>query len=680
MIVRMFMISFVLAIAESARAVVVAGPPRLSAKFNMLYSAYDPNSKRTRKLFSEARGNLCHKWLNAAIPPPRSGGLAPDYRHIPPLAQPHLNPADYIPLFTEFLKQRPWLTDHGHQLGITLPVGGMKGGLLNREIDVSCVTINGRSYVALTIIRDPNEPDLSVPCFANSMTPWLKAYHGTSGYSIAVILGYGLMASDDPELGHHLLEDKPGCYSTPVFSTARGYACPHRMFGSGQFCRFVVELLTDPNRRNDVKKGRKDNIQWINPERSTRVERILVETNSGASASDHRYLTFEAALEAFPVIQGIHRPDPILCFRDYNSEAESAGLASMSIPQIKCPICGHSFLILDRDPQYLICTECEYSRKMAPIAVITATLRGRMRATDPYGADTSVQSDQDSVKSEGSVKTECKSECKSESPVPPWQKDRQVKPVPSCSTGARRRDAVTHAPSVGAMVLSQVRPVRPGFETRIQRRSSVHNDDTRSRWQVDLGGSRWSGATSWPDHNSSWSDFHDCHQPILSDAHQAFLRNTGPPQLTLKHKKETWGIDLDRMTQRNLSTETVRDIRFGPKDPPIKLQYHDDPTLVYRQINNEPAWKRTRGSRSAREEPDDTEVDQLAKNLTTPSQLAKNLTTQPYNTLTCHNVCREINCSGQCKLPNAHSGSCNCMQHFRVFDALDAFAAGDERA
>jgi hypothetical protein len=115
MIVRMFMISFVLAIAESARAVVVAGPPRLSAKFNMLYSAYDPNSKRTRKLFSEARGNLCHKWLNAAIPPPRPGGLAPDYRHIPPLAQPHLNPVDYIPLFTEFLEQRPWLTDHGHR-------------------------------------------------------------------------------------------------------------------------------------------------------------------------------------------------------------------------------------------------------------------------------------------------------------------------------------------------------------------------------------------------------------------------------------------------------------------------------------------------------------------------------------------------------------------------------------
>ena len=135
-----------------------------------------------------------------------------------------------------------------------------------------------------------------------------QCWHGTNGYALENLAQNGLASSCNADLGHNFLENHQGVYVTPKPGCAWGYATPQLLFqdqdldpDSQRWIRFIVEIDVDLKNRIGVKKGEKDNVQWIFPGWACLITKIIIATNAPPNAGDYRFFNWDPSLEAGPV-------------------------------------------------------------------------------------------------------------------------------------------------------------------------------------------------------------------------------------------------------------------------------------------------------------------------------------------------------------------------------------------
>ena len=202
---------------------------------------------------------------------------------------------------------------------------------------------------------------------------WIRTFHGSSFYALTGVNQWGALAGTDPGL-HGILEidgkQLVGVYTTPIFHTAVGYATPHRVFGTDRWFRVVLELCC---RECDVKKvtRSKNNRQWIFPERSIRLHRMIILPNSPPNSNDPRYMDWDPSLEALlswqyspvPVGRILEPPPP-----------PPAPKSTPTVPPIpiKCGICPSTNIVATATGW--TCEECKFVQRdrVAPARVATS--------------------------------------------------------------------------------------------------------------------------------------------------------------------------------------------------------------------------------------------------------------------------------------------------------------------
>ncbi len=131
------------------------------------------------------------------------------------------------------------------------------------------------------------------------------AFHGTWMYALWPIMASGcLLGSFSKDRGHGFW--MPGVYCSPYLETALSYGRPHMMFGDGIWCRAVLELRVDLEKRSGRhKKGE----QWVFQPGNLEIVGLWLKANAPPSAGEERLNTWDPMLEAVP--RGWQRPPPV---------------------------------------------------------------------------------------------------------------------------------------------------------------------------------------------------------------------------------------------------------------------------------------------------------------------------------------------------------------------------------
>ena len=205
------------------------------------YALSSPEMDRLRGLrsqFSDARGDLCKRWTEEATPA---------NRYFPALAKVYTSPIDAMQAFRKWIQLRPWM-------GLSISnCDGVRG---RHGVD----TPQGQSIeddeFGELLIFDVNttKTKLDHTGQQHDISHWETSYHGTGFYGLGNLITHGILASESEELGHGILDNTPGVYTSPIYGCAWGYATPHLMFDRERWFRVVVECLTNPEKRISTPK------------------------------------------------------------------------------------------------------------------------------------------------------------------------------------------------------------------------------------------------------------------------------------------------------------------------------------------------------------------------------------------------------------------------------------------
>ena len=180
-------------------------------------------------------------------------------------------------------------------------------------------------------------------------------WHGAPWYAAGNIMKNSFLGFNDKELGHRILEDKPGAYVTPRKNFAPGYATAQLLFHDEslpperqRWCKCIFECRTNINRRIGKKAGKNDNVQWVFPEAALRVVAFHVATNCPPGDGEGRYAFWKPELEARPpgVLFSQIRKINSKVVEDTPVEAvESVDIPSSSEKKhMKCLRCGEGLM------------------------------------------------------------------------------------------------------------------------------------------------------------------------------------------------------------------------------------------------------------------------------------------------------------------------------------------------
>ena len=124
-------------------------------------------------------------------------------------------------------------------------------------------------------------------------------WHAASFYGMFNIAKNGFLASNDKELRHRILTNKPGTYVTPRKNCAWGYSPAQLLFHEESLpddkqrrCKCFFECRTDVNKRLGTKIGKNDNVQHIYPETALQVVAIHIAKNSSPQDQEGRFATW----------------------------------------------------------------------------------------------------------------------------------------------------------------------------------------------------------------------------------------------------------------------------------------------------------------------------------------------------------------------------------------------------
>ena len=199
-----------------------------------------------------------------------------------------VSPADYAPALQKWFQLRPQVSDQlgGYCWGQEVNAGDFENHGDDTSFDWK------KDFGAVLIFPlDHSDP-------TRDTSQWVVSYHGTNFYALGNVMMFGLLASESEDKGHAILENMPGCYTSPLYLCARGYATPHRMFNTNRWFRVIAECLVNPNKRLRVVSRTPVNKQWIHPERECQVTRIFVDCNAPPDAGDYRFIDWKPELEA----------------------------------------------------------------------------------------------------------------------------------------------------------------------------------------------------------------------------------------------------------------------------------------------------------------------------------------------------------------------------------------------
>jgi hypothetical protein len=442
-------------------------------------------------------------------------------------------PGDYLPEIKLFLDRRSgWIPDEDYRF-IYGFVGYLDGTAnFTHTLEHPSAT---RTYISVELAREGQKADM------RANPGWISVFHGTSFYALSGVNQWGVLAGTDPDLHGILTVDGKllvGTYTSPLFKTAVGYATPHKMFGTDRWFRVVLELY---GREADVKKiSRKGgNQQWIFPEQSLTLHRMIFMPNAPPDVNEQRFMTWEPALEALlewqvppePVVRILQPPPPPA------PKPKSKALAKAKTPPIpiKCGICPSSNVVATATGW--TCKDCGFFQRQKDPPVVTPTSKGSQWQIDDPVIDHLPRNSLSKGQSKGSA-------------LPPRQDFRRTK------------SPLVPPPPPPIRSLPNLAPSSVG----------------RPRWMCLAHNSRW---------QEEWTEYCGDHQDALHEAHDKFNAGDGPPGTTLyQGKKTTWDIDFIAMTQTNPKTKTVRVIALE-EQVPVDLTYVDAGPA---RLPYKPAW------------------------------------------------------------------------------------------
>ena len=161
------------------------------------------------------------------------------------------------------------------------------------------------------------EPEVSYPDRENTEAKWKRypfkadkketmeqlavrrevCFHGTYAYGVwGILQAERVLESYDEEAGHE--NTTPGAYTSPYFSTARGYARPANLFLDGVYLRFVFELGGDLDFRKTVKKS--GGLQWVFAQEGLRIYALWVGSNMPPGRGEERVDHYDPSCEVIP--------------------------------------------------------------------------------------------------------------------------------------------------------------------------------------------------------------------------------------------------------------------------------------------------------------------------------------------------------------------------------------------
>jgi len=224
---------------------------------------------KDRDLFEAARGRLCIDWFEES---------RTEEDKYPQLPRPRGTAEEYVEAWNLWFRIRPE----------TQPF-----------LDLANPVVRGSIITYKVLGHIDSEIDYS---------NWKVMFHGTHFYPLRNTIVNGLLASEDAELGHRMLDNDSlsGSYLTRLINTAWGYAKATLMFDEQRWQKVVIEVLANnndyahPKRISKVERSG-SNKQEIYPERGVRLTYVHIDTNAPPQEQEWRYFSWKPELEApFP--------------------------------------------------------------------------------------------------------------------------------------------------------------------------------------------------------------------------------------------------------------------------------------------------------------------------------------------------------------------------------------------
>ncbi len=124
-------------------------------------------------------------------------------------------------------------------------------------------------------------------------------FHGTNFYALPGIMhARCILASEKQEVGHRILDDKPGSYFSPALNGTMTYAVAHKgVHGDQQWSRCVVECFVDRDKLKHSKKQDNGVKQHVYAEKDTQVRAIWINPNYPPCAGEFRFDGWKPELE-----------------------------------------------------------------------------------------------------------------------------------------------------------------------------------------------------------------------------------------------------------------------------------------------------------------------------------------------------------------------------------------------
>ncbi len=341
---------------------------------------------------------------------------------------------------------------------------------------------------------------------------------------------------------------------------------------------------------------------------------MWIEHNSPPQAGEFRFFDWKPELEA--LIPGYPQPLPIV--RAMNGEFEEvapvarAAYTSKSpslrkaTKGMKCPVCGDPMVI---ENDYYVCTPChtesqlrsvfhsgmhamQTSRALASTeerdteARMRSVLDSGVPATDLPSAWMQASRALPSTEARGSTEAAPENSAWNELERLKGKQDQHRKAVSGDPMDEfyEERDTAAGRPSGGSASDRDPGHGRPSGGSASdrdhgrERPSHTDASDQQPRWQV---------AADW-----GWHDYEPEDQSVLTNSWYSHIN-----EITLRDKKKTLYVNLDRMTQTNAKTNTVRAIRWDvePTETFAPTFVEGRPSAGRGQAVIQPAWKKQRG-------------------------------------------------------------------------------------